>query len=418
MTTRGVILAALLLALGRPSWWLLGLAGFLTRGGIAVFVLAIVTLPSPLALSNILAPFIVPLAFGTLLPQTAVLFGATALLGLLWLALGSWFGAASEVALIRDAGAAAEDEGFRLGAREPAAGEVVGGRGGRRMSGRVAVARLIAHLPTFVAVAVGGVAIVAVTYRELITPSDGGPIQLRVIAGALAPIGVIVVLWLLGEIVGGHAARRLVLDRASVARAVGAAVADLARHPIRMLLAPLVLTIVLGIDLAGLLAVVIVVLGDAQDRLTDARSDPVAVALVVSTLGAAWCLALIVTGLIASWRGAAMTLDRLRSLGPNAIAAAGEPPGPADHGTIGASTHRRPGDRSRAEGNGRLDAQRRSRRCQRGTHGDEDGRVPGLRVAGRSRPLRLCRLRCAARVDCGRGAILGVGRGCRLRGDG
>ena len=330
MTTRGVMLAALLLALGRPSWWLLGLAGFLARGGIVVFLLAIVTLPSPLVLSNVLAPLLVPLAFGTLLPQTAVLLGATAFIGLLWLALGSWFGAASEVALIRDAGAAAEDEGVWPGARPPAAVGVVGGRGARRLSGKVAIARLLLHVPTLFAVTIGGVVIVALTYRELINPSDGGPIPLRVIANAVGPISAIVSLWLLGEIAGGHAARRLVLDGGSIGRAVGGAVADLARHPLRMLLAPLLLTIVLAIDLAGLLAVVVVVLGDAQDRLTDAHSDPVAIALVVSTLGAAWCLALIVTGLIASWRSAAMTLDRLRGPGQEPAMAVDQPPGTND----------------------------------------------------------------------------------------
>jgi len=41
MTTRGATLAALLSALGRPSWWILALAGFLVRGGIVVFVVAI-----------------------------------------------------------------------------------------------------------------------------------------------------------------------------------------------------------------------------------------------------------------------------------------------------------------------------------------------------------------------------------------
>ena len=52
MTIAGRTLAALLAVLGRPSWWMLGLAGFLVRGGIVVFLVAIITLPSPLALSH------------------------------------------------------------------------------------------------------------------------------------------------------------------------------------------------------------------------------------------------------------------------------------------------------------------------------------------------------------------------------
>ena len=71
MTTRGATLAALLAALSRPSWWILALAGFLVRGGILLFLVAIVTLPSPLALSNEVGPIITRLYLGDLDPSAA-----------------------------------------------------------------------------------------------------------------------------------------------------------------------------------------------------------------------------------------------------------------------------------------------------------------------------------------------------------
>ena len=71
MTTRGGTLVALFASLGRPSWWLLAIAGFLVRGGIVVFFVAIVTLPSPLALANVLEPIITPLYLGAMTPAVA-----------------------------------------------------------------------------------------------------------------------------------------------------------------------------------------------------------------------------------------------------------------------------------------------------------------------------------------------------------
>jgi hypothetical protein len=308
MTTRAAITTALLLALSRPAWWLLALAGFLIRGGIVAFLLAIVTIPSPLVLSNIVGPYIVPLAFGTLLPETAVLFGAVAGIGVAWLTLGGWFAAATEVVLIREAIEAADDEDGALGA----GATLPDRRPGRVLSGRVALAHVLAHVPTAVAGAFGATAVVVATYAELVTPTDASPIPIRVIGRAILPIAVVVALWLAGEIVGGMAARRIVIHGASIPRALGRGIADLVRHPGGGLIAPLALTLVLGLDLAAVLAIVAVVLSDVQDRLAGALGDPVAITLVIATLGAAWALALVVTGLIASWRGAAMTLEHVR----------------------------------------------------------------------------------------------------------
>ena len=348
LTTAGATIAALLIALGRPAWWLLALAGFLARGGIVVFLLAIVSLPSPLVLSNILAPLVTPLAFGTLLPETAALILGGIGAGLFWLIGGGLFAAATEVAIIRDARAIAEEEGLPPAA--PASD-------GRMLVVRAAAAHLLAHVPTALVTTTGAVAIVRVIYTELTIPSESGPIALRVIAGAIAPIALIVVVWALGEIVGGLAVRRIVIRGSSVLGGVGGAIGDLVRRPVGSLVVPVLTMLVLAFDMAAVLAIVAVVLSEVRDRLAGGLADPVATLLTVATLGAAWSLALTVTGLIAAWRSVAMTFEAQRvSSGAWTAPPAGPDgwQGPGGDGTIGASAHRRPGDRSIGHPDGSL----------------------------------------------------------------
>src|SRR5204863_4478136 len=47
---------ALRLTLGRPALWPVALVGFLARGGIVLFLLAVVTPPSPVGLANLVGP--------------------------------------------------------------------------------------------------------------------------------------------------------------------------------------------------------------------------------------------------------------------------------------------------------------------------------------------------------------------------
>ena len=153
MTTRGTTLAALLAVLGRPSWWLLGLAGFLARGGILLFLLAIVTLPSPLALSNLLSPILVPIVFGGVTPALLAVIASAIAAVVVWILVGAWIGAATEVVLILDACRAAPDECVPVGPPHDS---------GRWVITRVAVAHLIALVPLGIAIALGSVRVVNV----------------------------------------------------------------------------------------------------------------------------------------------------------------------------------------------------------------------------------------------------------------
>ncbi|HUQ78249.1 MAG TPA: hypothetical protein VM427_05190 [Patescibacteria group bacterium] len=354
LTTRGATIAALLVALGRPVWWLLALAGFLARGGIAVFALAILSVPSPLVLSNILGPLVTPLAFGTLLPQTAVLIAVGIGLALFWLIAGGWFAAATEIGLIRDAQATAADEGLLAADDVPPARRLAPSR---RLAARAAAAHLLAHVPTALVLGVSGFAIVGVVYAELANPSDAGPVAVRVVGRAAPALAAIVVAWALGELVGGLAVRRIALDGSSIVSGVAEGVRDLVRRPIGSLVMPLLTMLVLAIELGAVLATVAIVLGQVRDRLIRGVDEPVAAGLTIATLGAAWTLALVVTGLIAAWRSVALTFEYERGAAersPAAQALAGRGQDPDEGGTIGASTDGRPGDRSTGDPDGSL----------------------------------------------------------------
>ena len=344
------MLAALLSALGRPSWWILALAGFLVRGGMIVFLAAIVTLPSPLALSNDLAPLLTPLYFGRLEPTTLALLVAAIVIIVAWIVAGGWFAAATEIVLVRDARQAAHEEGLPTRPLPPA---------GSMLVTRSAVAHLVALIPTALAVGVGSVQIFGVAYRELVNPSDAGPIVLRVVREASGPIATIVVVWILGELVGGMAVRRIVLGGESVLGAVVRSAAGLVRRPAGGLISPLVTTAVLAIDLAAILTVVMLVWTEVRTRLAHPFAEPLATGLALVTLGAAWCLAMLVTGLIDAWRSAAMTFEVERAAASaaawsTAADGGGSQTGPPSGGTFGASAHRLPGDWSADDPGGSL----------------------------------------------------------------
>ena len=343
MTTRGRTLAALLAVLGRPSWWILGLAGFLVRGGILVFAVSIVTLPSPLALSNVLGPIVTPLYLGRVEPSTIALIGSAIGLSLAWLVCGSWIAAATEVVLVRDARRAAREEGLPTGPDRAA---------GRLLISRSAIAHLLALVPLAAVLGIGSVQISAVAYRELVNPSDAGPIVLRVIGGAVAPVALIVVAWVLGELVGGMAVRRIVLRGESIGGALGGAAGDLVRRPLGAVVAPLVTLAILVVDLAAVLTVVVLVWTEVRTRLNRPLDEPLATGLTVATLGAAWVLALLVTGLIDAWRSVAMTFEEERVAAVAENRAAGTEA--AVGGTFGASSNRRPGDWSAGNPGGSL----------------------------------------------------------------
>ncbi len=147
---------------------------------------------------------------------------------LIWLVVGGWFAAGLEAA---GAWIVAGDE------EVVAPGMIVGGRAGDErgrpgapllspdggVASRILAARLIAAVPLGVALALGSIRLVFVTYRELTTPLDvATPIAIRVLRGSPEVVVAVVVTWMLAEIVGALAARRIALADAGVGAGLSA----------------------------------------------------------------------------------------------------------------------------------------------------------------------------------------------------
>jgi len=335
----GAILASLLVTLGRPAWWLLALAGFLVRGGFIVFLIPIVVLPSPLAISNVVAPFIVPMALGRIGPEMIALLIAGGAGLFAWLLLGGAIAAATDLALTRDAVAAAADEGVATPPEGPAS--IDSERRDRGLVGTILAARLIAWLPLAAALAIGLVRIVAVTYVELTRPAEvESPLALRVALGAAGELAVMAVAWVFGELVGGLASRWIVLDRAPTGPALAAAARDVVRRPASTLLPWLVTTLMLLLILGGRGGAASVAWPRVTVALANRTPDVATVAISLLLFVAIWLAALVLGGLFAAVRCSVLTFEHLRVR--------------AETGTFGASAHHRPGDRSVPDRGGSL----------------------------------------------------------------
>jgi hypothetical protein len=306
MSWRAAALTSLLVTLSNPATWVVGLAGFLVRGGLVLFIVPIVILPTPVGLANVIAPTLTAFVFGGVSPSFIALVAALSAVILLWLVGGGRLAAGTEEALIA---AVAADEDIAAGfGREP-------GAGGRAW--RILVARLIAYTPLAAALAWGAARVVEVTYRELTAPSDAvTPVGLRVLREVPDAVALIVGTWVVGEIVGALAARLIVLDRASIPGALVRATGLLVRRPLTTLatfLVPSLVTAAVAIP-AALAA------GVAWDGLRVALVDSgpgndaiVRGALVLFIL--VWLGGLAATAVAVTWRHAAWTVEVLRGLG-------------------------------------------------------------------------------------------------------
>ena len=286
------MLAALAASVGRPRWWVMALAAFLVRGGIVVVLLPLVSLPSAPALATALAPTIEALAMSRQSIQAALL--GTALITLvvgvaIVLALtGTWL----DNALAREAEAAAE-----LDLQVP---------GVAPSAWRSLAIRLVAHLPTLVMLGYAAVRLVIVTYQELLSPGEPAvPIALRVLARAPDAIVLAVVAWLVGEALGGLAARRAA-EGETVGQSLRGAIRDLLH---RRGAATFVVT---DAVVVGVVVLLIAVVGRAAEHVRTYlfdRVDDVSLATALLLLVTTWVLGLAVLGAALAWRATAWTIE-------------------------------------------------------------------------------------------------------------
>lgn len=316
MNRGGVLTGALRIAVRSPTTWPLALATFLLRGGIVVLALPILVLPTPAGLADVFAPTLTALAFGSI-SQEVYVVGGVATLGLVvWLMVGGWVAAVLEA---EGARVVELDEGVHAPRPRPLARSHV--------AGRILIVRLAALLPLAIALALGSVRIVLVTYRELTNPVDvSTPLVTRVLRESPEVVAAVLVTWVVGEIVGGIAARRIVLAGDGVAAALRFAIATGIRHAGSTLAR-------FGLPAIALLVVLLsttVATGSAWSAVGGvlvSGSDPLAAVAIVALLVVVWLVGLLLTGLVCAWRGAIWTVAEI-----------------AREGTFGGSADRRPGD--------------------------------------------------------------------------
>ena len=267
----------------------MALAGFLARGGLVLFVLPIVVLPSLVGLATFIDP-------ATITPTgpTAGLIVRIAIAGIVLLVAllgGTVAGAAAEIALV-EAGSGIEAASTGL-------------------LRRVSLIRLVTMAPVAVVFGIGIQRLGQIVYQELTLPTDlVTPIAIRVASQAPEVVAAIVVAWLFGETWAGLATRIAVIRGAGLAEALGAGLGFLVRR------AAGVLGLLVASSLVAVLVLAIAVglIGWSWDLVHDVLLGGPGIggvaAMAASTLvfAGAWFSGLAVAGILATWRALAWTL--------------------------------------------------------------------------------------------------------------
>jgi hypothetical protein len=316
MSRGAALTGALLTTLATPVTWPLALAVFFLRGGLLLVVLPIVVLPSPVGLGNLLAPTLISVVLRGPSAEVAVLVGVGMLAVVAWIVFGGLAAATLEAEAAR---IVARDED--LADAGPSSGDAPGIEARhRRVASRILAARVAAHVPTGAALIWGSTRLVDVAYRELTSPLDvTSPIVLRVLRGAPEVIVAIVVLWMVGEIVGGLAARRVALAGAGAAAALRDTLHATARRPLAVL-------VDFWVPTAGLVVVVLpcTVAATAAWQLVRAamrsQGDAFGATLAVVLFVTLWLVGLLLIAVTAAWRSAVWSVAHrdlwARSAGP------------------------------------------------------------------------------------------------------
>jgi hypothetical protein len=285
---------AVSIALGRPWLWAIGLAGFLARGGVVLFLLPILALPSVVGVTTFVGPNAVT---GAGLSARFVAIAAATGGGLAaWLILGTVAGALADLALVR-AVAGADGEPVRGGS-----------------VARLVCIRLAVLLPLGLVVAWGATRLVAAGYRELTLPGDlARPFFLRVVSAVPDVVVLLLVAWLAVELVGAVAVRLAIVEDRSFVRAIGGALRSIVRRPLGAL-GVLVATLAGSLIVVGPGLVTASIAWDGVRRALLGDGSAPAVLLTVGLFVATWTAGLVLAGVAAAWRSAAWSALVVRSL--------------------------------------------------------------------------------------------------------
>jgi hypothetical protein len=247
------------LAARRASLWVIGLLGFLVRGGLLLLALLVVPVPSPVALSTFIGPDLIDTQALSARFQAELVATAVIATVIVWLALVL--------------SAAADRAAFARMVADPASLGLRAGRTARMPIGRarvwlvmqLALLQAIVLLPAASLALAAAPAVAGVARQEVVLPSRlDVPLFVRVVEGSLGPVVLVVLLLLVGELVYSRLGRELLLRRSGLAPGdgwrgslLGAVLLGLARmlrHPLDVALAEVGGWLALGVPLLLALA--------------------------------------------------------------------------------------------------------------------------------------------------------------------
>jgi hypothetical protein len=311
--SRGIALrGAFLAAIAEPATWALALAAFLVRGGVVLVALPVLVLPTPVGIGNVLAPSLMSVAFGQI--SVGLIAGTVAIAaGVVgWICIGGWLAALLEAEaarmIARDEDVVAMTRIGRVGELSERDGVRPDGVLGRGLeAAQILVTRLIAYVPLGAALVWGSVRVAVVAYRELTNPLEAGtPVVVRVVRDAPEVIVAVAVAWLVGEIIGSLAARRIALAGDGVLGALRAALGEVVRRPLATLArCVLPLAVLVAVLVPSLLA------ASAAWRTVQAAiggSDATALFIAILAFVTLWLVGLLLVAVVSAWRGAVWTV--------------------------------------------------------------------------------------------------------------
>ena len=287
---------------GDPGAWLLGMAGFIVRGGIIALLLPIWIAPSPVGIALFIGPGIIntgrlngPAFIAVLVGVTiALLLVAGALLAAAWLEAMAFerLSADPEVAVMRGADGAPAASPGRLG--------------------RLVAVQLAALLPVLLAAIAASGPLAASVRHEILLPDDlAVPLFLRAARGAVQPLLILAASVVLADVISGLLSRRVLMPDTPTREASLRAVARvIAASTLSWLLSAVVMLPAIG-------AVMVTWAAVRDAWLSGAPFHPgqpaAAAAAAEATLifVAVWVGALLLGGLVSALRGAFWTTRAL-----------------------------------------------------------------------------------------------------------
>jgi len=296
------------------------LAGFLLRGGIVLLVIPSVFLPSVVGAASVAGLN----AFGI---DGRPTFWLLEVIAAITVAIGFWLVAAFVIGSLTDAWlieAVVDRDGHAADRPRPLPSLA--------LVLDLASVRALCALPLVGAILWAAQQVYTAGYDELTAPTDlATPILVRIYEDAATGLIAIAAAWLVTEVVGAIAVRRVVLLDRGVWRALGEAIWQLVGHPVTSL-ATVAVSLAVGTAAA---AFAFATTATAFDWVRIAARDetPITVRLgygaltaapdlrpmlfiaAAVTLGIAWAAALAVSGAASAWRSAAFTEETASAAG-------------------------------------------------------------------------------------------------------